>query len=223
MRNIADGAAYTTSSRWGDIGLHPFAGEPTPGVKFHTDFEVNPWLLMDFGAPYEVREIVVYNRSDACQDRAETIMVEASTDGLSFDMLYQAGRTIFDGVAGTAPLRITVRNSTAYRFMKFSLQEGTYFHLDFIQVFAAPFWRQAAPSVADNLALPGEDPEPIAASEAVEEEERLVQVEPARALTPLPDRVAYTPPSPIPPWWRRRGAIAIAVVILVILGAWLLS
>ena len=148
LRNIADGAPYQLSSIEPGTVVTPFRGSPTAGYKFHTTLEINPWLLMDFGAAFLIRKITVYNRSDFCQDRAETLQIEASVDGANFVTLYAPERTVFKGVWAGKPLSVEIQSPHFYRYLRFSLRAETYFHLEAIQVFAPSFEASRPPAQA---------------------------------------------------------------------------
>ena len=55
---------------------------------FHTEREERPWVRVDLGASYELSRIVLVNRADQFAGRAAKLIVEASSDGEDWRMLY---------------------------------------------------------------------------------------------------------------------------------------
>ena len=140
IRNIADGLRYRVSSEMPGVPTHPFIGEPSPWAKFHTMLEPQPWILFDFGDAHLLDEVVVYNRSVERQDRAKWLHVLCSLDGKKFATLYEPAEPIaFGGVIEGTPCRIKIPDGVLARFLKLELRDETYFHLDFVQVFAFSF------------------------------------------------------------------------------------
>ena len=81
--NVARGKPTTASSQY--PGTPPATGatngqiEPSYGV--HTNVEDQPWIRVDLGKPYAVREVRVYNRGDSYLDEGLPIALEFSLDG----------------------------------------------------------------------------------------------------------------------------------------------
>lgn len=84
--NIALGRPVTISSQFGDIATdHTLLvdGDKT-NLGFHTDNGANQWVMIDLGATKNISKVVVYNRSECCQDRAIPLRLEVSEDGTNF-------------------------------------------------------------------------------------------------------------------------------------------
>ncbi len=120
---------------------------PTPqggvdGVKsgkfgFHTDFEPQPWWMVDLGEATTFDEVVIYNRLDAgCQQRARSLVVLISVDGENWTTIYTHSGTDFGGIDGF-PLRVGCRASIA-RFIRIKLSDRQYLHLDEIEIYRDP-------------------------------------------------------------------------------------
>lgn len=74
-----------TSSTLPGYGAGPGAVDGiVDALGFHTQVESEPWVRIDLGASQRVGEVVVYNRTDCCGDRALPLVVETSTDGSTF-------------------------------------------------------------------------------------------------------------------------------------------
>jgi hypothetical protein len=56
-------------------------------IGLRTDHEGQPWVALDLGAVIALREVVVHNRKDCCQDVAVPLIVETSEDGRRFKEL----------------------------------------------------------------------------------------------------------------------------------------
>jgi hypothetical protein len=117
---------------------------PTPqgavdGLKngkfgFHTEFELQPWWMVDLGETTTFDDVVIYNRLDAdCQQRARALMLLISVDGESWTTLYVHDGTIFGGIDGF-PLRVRCEGSIA-RFVRIKLSDRQYLHLDEIEIY----------------------------------------------------------------------------------------
>jgi hypothetical protein len=144
-RNIADGLRYRVSSSMPGVTPQPFSGDPSSGYKFHTMLETNPFIEFDFGSAYLLDEIVVYNRSADCQERARNLRITASVDGVAYiDLFEPCEPVIFGGVHEGTPCHVKVRVSKPFRLLRLFLGAEQYFHLDFVQVFALSFLTEVA-------------------------------------------------------------------------------
>jgi hypothetical protein len=70
FNNVAKGKTATQSSLsdWSTFeGANgAISGNKTGGFGFHAQCEDNPWWMVDLEKMYEISEIVVFNRLDAC-------------------------------------------------------------------------------------------------------------------------------------------------------------
>jgi hypothetical protein len=148
-QNIARGcpASQSSLSMWSvdDDAPRAVSGVYANGsYSFHTEFEENPWWMVDLRSESAVEAIVVYNRTDACPDRSDSLQVMVSLDGNAWNTVYDhAGRPPFGGitktgstVAGMPPLCIPCVGTRA-RYVKLQLATTTALHLDQIEVYAA--------------------------------------------------------------------------------------
>ncbi len=136
-RNLALDRPASQSS-----GLEGSAPTPQGGVDgvkngmfgFHTEFELQPWWMVDLGEATIFDEVVIYNRLDAgCQNCARSLVVLVSVDGESWTTLYVHDGTIFGGIDGF-PLRIR-REGCIARFVRIKLSDRQYLHLDEIEIY----------------------------------------------------------------------------------------
>ena len=95
LGNVALGKPWTASSQ---SQGKPLSGTLTNSAKhffFHTSGQEQPWIEIDLGEPTRVSSLAVVNRDDCCQNRALPLVLEASSDHVTWREL--ARRTqIFD-------------------------------------------------------------------------------------------------------------------------------
>ena len=61
-------------------------GDPD-NLGFHTESDGQQWVVIDLGSVRRFNEVVVYNRSDCCQERAVPLRLEVSKDNVNFKLL----------------------------------------------------------------------------------------------------------------------------------------
>jgi beta-1,4-mannosyl-glycoprotein beta-1,4-N-acetylglucosaminyltransferase len=140
--NIAPRARCTQSStcEWSvsaDEAQRAVNGERNGAYSFHTNWEVNPYLLLDFEKVVDFDEIIVFNRIDeiTCIPRSRTLCVDISVDGVGWYRVYQGGpnQEDFGGIDGN-PLRLDCPGYQT-RFVRLQLQETNYLHLDSVEIY----------------------------------------------------------------------------------------
>ena len=109
---------------------------------FHTGLEENPWWQVDLRQPTRLDRLVLYNRCDFAQ-RNGRIEVSVSDDGHVFRRVYQHDGTVFYGFTDRQPLSVALEKVTA-RFVRLSLSDKSYLHLDEVEVYAAGESRNVA-------------------------------------------------------------------------------
>jgi hypothetical protein len=141
LHNIALGKPATASP-----GLPGWAGQPAAVVNgqatgrfaFHTDRTAYPYWEVDLQSEQPLKAVRVFNRGDACQERALGLQVEVSTDGRSFTTVRVLTER-FGGLHDRSPALIDLRESTPpvqARYVRLSLPREDYLHLDQVEVFA---------------------------------------------------------------------------------------
>jgi hypothetical protein len=140
LRNVASGQPYTVSSVWGDHVVQPFEDAPLGAIRFHTDAEDAPHIVIALDSAYWIERIVAHNRSREFQERARSLAVALSNDDVDYEIVFKPMEDdwVVFGAADEA-LTIDVKASKPYRFVKLYLQERTYFHLECVQVYARSF------------------------------------------------------------------------------------
>jgi hypothetical protein len=79
--SIAIGKRVKQSSQYGDAGPECVvdgitAGDYTLGQASHTEFERDPWWEVDLGDAYPIERIVVWNRTDCCEERLQAFTIK---------------------------------------------------------------------------------------------------------------------------------------------------
>ncbi len=101
---------------------------------FHTGTEDNPWWQVDLKEPHAIDRIVIYNRCDTAE-RLSHILVLGSSDGKSWEKIYQHNGTVFYGFTDKKPLVVDAAKRTV-RFVRTQLPGNGWFHLDEVEIYA---------------------------------------------------------------------------------------
>jgi hypothetical protein len=139
--NIAARSTYYPSSIFNEHAPKPFIGDPDGGFRFHTKKENKPHIVIDFGARYIVERVILYNRLDNFADRAASVMIECSGDGEAYTVVWAPPEYHFFGGNDGNPYEIKLADKRPYRYMRISLREEEYFHLDLVQIFVFTYDR----------------------------------------------------------------------------------
>ena len=138
-KNIALKSATRQSSYHQEDLRTPYGavdGTKTGQFGFHTQYEENPWWMIDLGEPKTFDDIIVYNRLDGpCRSRARSLCLRISDDGAGWTELYVHNGLSFGGIDGL-PLHIRCPRTKA-RFVLFQLNEANYLHLDQVEIYSA--------------------------------------------------------------------------------------
>lgn len=102
------------------------------GYAFHTAKEPRPWWLLDLKTVRRFDEVVIFNRIDACRDRAARIKVEVSEDQSVWQVIW-TNEYSFGGVDGR-PLRIECQGRTA-RYLRILGGPDDCLHLNHVEVY----------------------------------------------------------------------------------------
>ncbi len=102
---------------------------------FHTNEQDSPWWQVDLGQRRDLGRVVIYNRTVAA-DRAKTLTIRLSEDGLRWNTVYEHDGTVFFGHQDNQPLEVPL-DGVAARYVRLQLREKTWLHLDEVQVFGA--------------------------------------------------------------------------------------
>ncbi len=131
-----------TQSSFTEVGGLKFAKGAVDGIKnggygFHTALEDEPWWQVDLGMDIAIDKVIIYNRQDCCAERAYTIQIFISSDGVNFQNVYSHNRTVFGGAKLGKPLVVPLSFKVA-RFVRLQLNEKNSLHLDEVEVFGLP-------------------------------------------------------------------------------------
>jgi hypothetical protein len=103
---------------------------------FHTQFEPQPWWVVDLLGPHRIAEIHIYNRSGdpGLAARANGLDVLASPDGTNWTILLSRTATEPFGVDGT-PLVVHASTTPSFRVVLLRLRDTNYLHLEEVEVY----------------------------------------------------------------------------------------
>ena len=130
--NIAIGSSATQSSisPWSkgktleEDAKHAVSGIVTGGDGFHTDLKDSPWWMTDLHRERDLVEIRVFNslKNVGMAARAYPLVVESSSDGVSWSKLFENfGCSPFGGADGHP---LTIRKSMRTRYVRLRLTLG---------------------------------------------------------------------------------------------------
>jgi F5/8 type C domain len=136
--NVARGKKCHQSSTYGshlaDNNPNRVSGARSGTFSFHTGLDSQPFWCVDLEQVYPIDSILLFNRDDEEQDRAQTIIVESSIDGNAWSTIHR-GIVFFGGIVTGSPLRIPLMSKLAARYIKLSLDYTQYLHLDQVEVY----------------------------------------------------------------------------------------
>ncbi|HEX3576687.1 MAG TPA: glycosyltransferase family 2 protein [Rhodopila sp.] len=106
---------------------------------FHTQFQMQPWWVVDLLGLHRLNEIHIYNRRDRPElaARANELEVMLSADGNHWTTLFSRSDTDPFGLDGT-PLVVKASPALPYRFVQVRLRGNGYLHLQEIEVYGHP-------------------------------------------------------------------------------------
>lgn len=133
------------------------SGRITGGHQFHTQFEAYPWWSVDLLGVARIEEIRIYNRVDSvgCARRLRHFFIEISLDGADWSMVYTKHDERMIGGADGLPLIIAFDAPVAARFLKLTVVDSAFLHLDQVEVYG-----EAAPGMPDGFVDPDGDEMP---------------------------------------------------------------
>lgn len=146
-------AFQSSTSKWstqlGPSGcLQPNVDTP---FGFHTGLEDDPWWYVDLLCLYPLEKIVIFNRRNLCQERSKTLRVEISSDFSDWTVLHE-GIVLFGYGNKPEPFTIPVSGQLNGRFVRLSLREKTYFHLQKVQIYVDLKQARAAERIFQGFA-----------------------------------------------------------------------
>ena len=105
-------------------------------IGFHTQMEPNPWWQLDLGESTAIGKIHLYNRCDTCGERNRSLILSISDDGKQWTRVWQNDGTMFYGKTDSKPLVVNFEGQSLHaRYLRFSLDDTMYLHLDEVEVY----------------------------------------------------------------------------------------
>jgi hypothetical protein len=128
-RNLARDATVSASSAEPSVRANPRAlvDGDRKNLGFHTQKGHGESVTIDLGAIRSVRSVEIFNRFDCCQNRALPLRLEASTDGVTYELIGRQRETFtFWKVALPSKL---------VRFLRLTDEGTNFFHLAEVEVY----------------------------------------------------------------------------------------
>jgi hypothetical protein len=134
--DIGYGRPIELSSRWGTSenmrqllpSVHGFHED----YAFHTNVEVNPYVIVDLESPRLIKRIRIYNR-EAHPRRALPLLISASEDKGAWHDVAMIN-FVFGGRKSGEPLELLFAHRLRARYLKLEVRAEVYFHLDYIEI-----------------------------------------------------------------------------------------
>jgi hypothetical protein len=133
-RNIASLAKVTLSSTYASPSV---LTKTHRGFCFHTQKDDKPFALIDLGYAALIRELVVFNRFDAFQERASTLEIFAGLDTNKLSRIF-GNDNIWDEYEKLLTVEIP-KKFGPIRFIYLRLNSSEFFHLGEVQIFEDSF------------------------------------------------------------------------------------
>ena len=111
-------------------------GHKSGGFGFHTDFEINPWWMVDLDELHRIHKIIIYNRDDTCRVRAKALTVLVAEVSAGPWLRVYEGLSTFGGAVTGTPLVLNLDGAVSARWVKIQLNGFTALHLDEVEVYA---------------------------------------------------------------------------------------
>jgi hypothetical protein len=128
--NLALNKAVSLSSMDVQVGVDPqgLVDGNRYLMGFHTMPGSNQTATIDLGSPQKISRIVVYNRSDCCQERAVPLRIAISEDGKTYRTLMERKEPFVVSFTADFP-------KTRARYVKLTALQNTVFHLNEVEVY----------------------------------------------------------------------------------------
>ncbi|HEY1384299.1 MAG TPA: discoidin domain-containing protein [Dongiaceae bacterium] len=105
---------------------------------FATQYQANPWWMVDLRSGWPVDVIRLHNRPDAESRRACRIMVSVSADGQDWTTVL-AGVHFFGDADAPGPLEIRLRGVSNVRFVRLELPDSGVLSLRQVEILVEPY------------------------------------------------------------------------------------
>jgi hypothetical protein len=136
LRDVAAGRPYALSSSYGDTEGTGIV-LPSDTFFFHTDFGKNQFIGVDLGAVYDVRQIRITNRTDACFERAASLFAILSPDSSAGGESVYSLSTPEAFLSGAVKECTTAIPATAARFVTIVSAIETALHFSDLKIMSA--------------------------------------------------------------------------------------
>lgn len=141
--NIALGKRVKQSSTYGGEGAEKAIDNNTSGDApafrsiTHTNSEASAWWEVDLGKEYTLDSIIIWNRTDCCQDRLSNFYVMLSSTPFQSDT-YDQEKIVAHIQSYPNPSKIISLNNKKGRYVRIELVGTNYLSLAEVQLMARP-------------------------------------------------------------------------------------
>ena len=95
-------------------------------LLFHTDKDASPWVEYDLQGPLTLREVVIFNRSDCCNEAVLPLVVEVSDDQQHWTKVAEQKATF------SSPLSLPFPPVQA-NYLRLRVERTSYLHLEGVE------------------------------------------------------------------------------------------
>ena len=111
------------------------SGMITGFYSFHTDFEKEPWWMVDLGEVVRLKEIKIFNAEAAIARRSAKFALEYSLDNKVWNLLHErTDETPFGGYDGN-PFVWRATQPAVASYVRIRLTSENWLHLDQVEVY----------------------------------------------------------------------------------------
>lgn len=151
--NLARGKPATQSSDYlGAVAARAVDGNSDgnyqAGSVTHTNSTAQPWWQVDLGAAQGLREVVLYNRTDAGPERLSNFEIKVSSDGATWTKVAE--------LAGTAPPGSAYQMNVTGRYVRVQLRGTNPLSLAEVEVYGPQNLSERKPATCRNQGFLGD-------------------------------------------------------------------
>ena len=106
-----------------------------PHSRSHTDFEPQPWVMIDLIYTYEVRNIIIYVRPFSFE-RFRDFRIETSLDDCEWTTIYRKDDGSIPDSGNMKPIVINFNRGNKARFVRITQENEGWLHLNQVEIYA---------------------------------------------------------------------------------------
>lgn len=126
--NLARFKPVTMSSQMDGYPASQATDDAVGVLGAHTNRENRPWLTVDLQGVYSIKQVIVYNRTDCCEDRMVPLIIEVSTNNRDFTLISRRDAEFHTWAAKFTPVQT--------RYVRLRVDKpSTYLNVNEVQIF----------------------------------------------------------------------------------------